>query len=274
MNTLLTGRLWRLGHPPLLVLGAVLLIPVPECRAGTLQCVDDEAGRLTAVTYDSSAQLTVHYDHNGSLRHATVSGTLAAEMAVAQSVAPRSAVAGIPFQVLITGSSLSTVGASGVRLVAELPAGMAFLSAVSTAGGCSIHDTRLTCEVGDLPPGRGVTVRATVRATSPGDYLLTSVIAADGNPNRSSTSTADTLTVVAPPSPALQAPAVGAEGPILELAWPALVSELRLEETADLKPPIHWIPSVAPGLMGNTFRLPVATDEGSRYFRLHWEEGE
>ena len=78
MNTLLTGRLWRLGQSPLLVLGAVLLIPAPECRAGTLQCVYDEAGRLTAVAYDSSAQLTVHYDHNGSLRHAAVSGTLAA----------------------------------------------------------------------------------------------------------------------------------------------------------------------------------------------------
>ena len=99
----------------------------------------------------------------------------------------------------------STEGvANGVRLVQSLPEGVQLIAATPSQGSCA----GLDCSLGDLPSGGSAIVVAGVRATSAGAKALSATASSTTSERNAADNAAGaTLTAVAPPAVAAQAPA-------------------------------------------------------------------
>jgi len=260
---------WRVWNRALIVAFAIL-IKLPDGRASIVNCTYDAAGRLVGVRYDSITNLTHHYDQSGSISRLSAFTSSAADVAVAEAVLPGIAIVGVPFKIRITAANLSAARATGLRLSSQFPAGQVLLSAVSSAGTCSINGTTLTCALGNVDAGEDVEVEVSVRATVAGPFEQKVTLSVDGDPNTDNNSSSLILTVLAPPALTLQASAV--EGVAAELTWPASAQGLFLEETPSLLPPVTWKPTEQPSLVGDTFRFPIVVGIGNRFYRLRSPE--
>jgi uncharacterized repeat protein (TIGR01451 family) len=124
----------------------------------------------------------------------------AADLSAAMTANPGATTVGGLVAYTVKVSNAGPGAATGVVLTDALPAGLAFVSAAASQGGCSGTAT-VACSLGALASGAGATVTITVRATAPGALTSSSsVSAATSDPNAANNSAAVTVTVAAPPS--------------------------------------------------------------------------
>lgn len=234
-------------------------------RAGTLSLTYDAAGRLTAARYDNSATQTFQYDHDGGLLSASVLSSPTGDIAVGQSLLPAQPVAGVPFQILITVGNLTETEATSVGVTGELSQGLEFIAATASRGTCDATGRALACDIGDMAGGTDESIVATVLASAAGGCSFTSEAGSTNDSNATNNRAETVFPSLSPPTLELRA---NVPGEVSEIAWPAMIDGLRLEETPSLDPPVVWTPSGTPSLSGNILRVPVPLDAENRFFRL------
>jgi YD repeat-containing protein len=238
----------------LLLLGLL----APALRASELAFTYDDAGRLTAARFDAATNLVFGYDHSGSLRREASYFSASPEAALTQSVLPAEPAAGIPFYLRVTAVNLSP-GASGLRMTAEIPAGLNVVEAVSSSGSVQIAGGLVHSETAGSP-ARALELLITLQAPVAGTFVVNSSLASAPDALAENNSTSTRFTVL--PGPALAISAAGA------LSWPATAGTSLLEETDDLSPPVVWRASEAFGLFGGAYRASAPAASGNRFYRL------
>src|SRR5207253_10419847 len=63
--------------------------------------------------------------------------------------------------------------ATGVKVTDDLPSGLAFSSATTSLGTCSINGSKVACDVGSLPASGAATITISVTATATGNLSNT-----------------------------------------------------------------------------------------------------
>lgn len=121
---------------------------------------------------------------------------VAADLAVSKTDSPDPVFAGSPLTYTVTMTNNGPDRATGVTLTDTLPAGVTFVSAVSTQGSCTEAAGVVTCTIGNMANGATVTVAIVVTPTGPGVITNTAVVAGtETDPNTANNNTTAQTTV-------------------------------------------------------------------------------
>lgn len=128
----------------------------------------------------------------------TVSGTSAADLAVAKADAPDPVTIGenVTYTITVTNNGPDT--ATGVTVTDPLPAGSALVSASASQGSCS-GTTTVSCDLGSLANGASATVTIVVMTTAVGTLSNTAAASASTADPTSANNAASAATTVKPP---------------------------------------------------------------------------
>ncbi len=132
------------------------------------------------------------------------------DLSVTNADAPDPVTAGDELTYTVQASNVGPQDATGVTLTDELPTGVAFVSASSTAGACTHDAGTVTCPIGALAAGGTETATIVVGTTAAGELAATASIAGDRGDPVAANDTAIATTTVALPvkaTPALTATA-------------------------------------------------------------------
>jgi uncharacterized repeat protein (TIGR01451 family) len=130
----------------------------------------------------------------------------------------------------ITVSNLSGVSATGTRLTATLPAGLAAVSVATNLLGCTVDGANaFSCTAVSLPANSSQSVALTLRGTSAGTPRLNVAVTSQlGDPNAANNAAGVTITVAAAPAVTVTPPAAGGGGGRLDIELPVLGAALAL----------------------------------------------
>ncbi|WIA14012.1 hypothetical protein OEZ85_002572 [Tetradesmus obliquus] len=103
------------------------------------------------------------------------------DVAVSTGVSQRNVLISGGFTYTMTVTNVGRGGASGVKVVGTLPAGLTY----GNVPGCTISGQTITCDVSSLAPGASVDFSVPVKATAPGLHNFTASVTADGDSNPS-----------------------------------------------------------------------------------------
>jgi uncharacterized repeat protein (TIGR01451 family) len=93
-----------------------------------------------------------------------------ADLALSQTATPAAPLVGAELTFTLTVSNQGAIAAPGVAVTDSLPAGVTFVSAVSSVGSCVFNAGTVRCSIGTLGPGASATIRVIVRPTAPGPF--------------------------------------------------------------------------------------------------------
>ena len=99
--------------------------------------------------------------------------------------------------------------ATNVQVADPAPAGILYLTASPTQGGCTVTQSLITCALGELKAGQTATIRVTARATTVGTHTNTATVTGGGGRETNPADNVDSaITVVpAPAKPPVVKPA-------------------------------------------------------------------
>jgi uncharacterized repeat protein (TIGR01451 family) len=194
-------------------------------------------------------------------------GLALADLAITQQAAPSPATIGTPLTYMLTVTNQGPATAVEVVVFDELPAGVGFVSA---AGGtdCAAAEGSVRCALGSLAAGSSRQLTVTVQPTSEGTLLnLCRVTAATADLNPRNNSALEATEFAASSAPRLSVRSTSATS--LVLSWPAAATDLVLETTASLSPPILWVAVTGEAiLVGDQKTLTLSPAGNTRFYRL------
>jgi uncharacterized repeat protein (TIGR01451 family) len=168
-------------------------------------------GEVTTTVQVASETADPNVVNNSASASATVaappSASGSANLGVAIADSPDPATVGATLEYVVTVGNGGPAPASGVTLVAGLPAGAAAGSTSPSQGSCAQNDGTLTCGLGTLAVGAQATVRVAVVPTSAGVVALTAgVTGAEADPALADNTAVQTTAVNGPGGPGSPAP--------------------------------------------------------------------
>ena len=121
------------------------------------------------------------------------------DLSVSHADAPDPVTAGDELTYTVRASNAGPQGATGVTLTDELPAGVTFVSASSTAGACTHDAGTVTCPIGALAAGGSAAATIVVDTTAAGELKATATVSGDqGDPVAANDTAIATTTVALP----------------------------------------------------------------------------
>jgi uncharacterized repeat protein (TIGR01451 family) len=190
-----------------------------------------------------------------------------ADLLVTQSVVPNPANVGnnLTYTVSVTNRGPST--ATSTVLTDPLPAGLAFVSAQSTAGTCSLANGIVTCNAGDLPVGGKVTMTLTVQATLDGTIVNTaSAISSVTDPTTNNNSSISVTVNANPNAPILHITLLSSK---VVLSWSTNAVGFALESETAIAVPSAWTAVTnVPVIIGNQYFVTNTATGDSKFYRL------
>jgi uncharacterized repeat protein (TIGR01451 family) len=163
-----------------------------------------QAGDLTDPPVDLTGSIDVSMNAdapNPDSQDLNVSANLlpsAADLSITQQQLPASAVSGKPLTYTITATNTGGQEADNVTVTDPLPAGVRFVSAISTQGTCALarKGGRVTCNVGTLAAGssgNSATITLVVTPTTAGSLSDTATVAGTDTSNTTISNDSDDI---------------------------------------------------------------------------------
>ncbi len=168
-------------------------------------------------------------------------------------------------------TNFGTLAASGVSVTDTLPAGVSFVSAVTTQGTVTNSGNTVTASVGNLGVTAGAQITITVTATNAGvvnNIASTTAVESDATPGNNSDNAVVTITPLTPPTLTIT-PTNASQ---LLITWPSSTPNVFVAQTTtNLIPVIVWS-NLTNAITDNGsvkfILLNVNIGEPERYYRL------
>jgi uncharacterized repeat protein (TIGR01451 family) len=187
-----------------------------------------------------------------------------ADVTIEQSYLPNPASVSAPINLTLTISNRGPGRATGLVVSNTLATELAYVSAGSSAGACTLNGHTVTCALGSLDPRGRATIGMVVQPTGPGTFPnLARLISATCDPILGNNTNAAFVQVNSVSRPILSIHSAGGN---FILEWPAQTPPgFVLETTTNLTPSTVW--SAVPNAM-NPLVITNAPAERARFYRL------
>ncbi len=164
----------------------------------------------TAASVKSATRDPNNGNNSASASYPVAAAT--ADLSISASTSPSAAVRGAQVELFVAVNNSGPSDSEGVVVTDTLPVGLRFLSASSTAGGCSAIGNTIICELGTIPAGSGASI--TILAQVSAFALLgplgnsASVSSDTSDRNLADNEASATLSVTSTPTPGTTPPPV------------------------------------------------------------------
>jgi uncharacterized repeat protein (TIGR01451 family) len=234
-------------------------IPISDAALSVVVPSSAQDGLITVTTPAGSASSTKNFRVG-----------IFSNMAVSVTAVPDSVKVGDFLSYSVMATNLGPFTATNVVLTEVLPSAVTLVFPPSGAP-CVVSGNVVTCTLGDLVPGQGVTIKLST-SINDGPYLTNQVTATQANaeldPSDNSFSLLTVLAGAPPPPDDKVQLSTAMSGNALQILWPGSVSGFILESTRSLIPPITWSSSDTPVILNGQNTVFQNPASGQRFYRL------